>query len=102
VAAISGTSIACFSVAFFKAALELLLLPISQTSHRSRVSRRGFGGANMMLEGFSRLRNEAGKKTLRISSLLYSVLRQLSGPTITLVGATFQFPSILMRLNGLK
>jgi hypothetical protein len=73
VVAISGTSIACFSAAFFEAALELLLLPISKTSHRSRVSRRGFGGASTMLEGFSGLRNEAGKKTQRISSLLYSV-----------------------------
>jgi hypothetical protein len=43
----------------------------------------------MMLEDFSGLRNEAGKKTPRISSLLYSVLRQLNGPIITLVGAAF-------------
>jgi hypothetical protein len=42
-----------------------------------------------MLEGFSRLRNEAGKKTLSISSLLYSVLRPLSGPIITPVGTVF-------------
>jgi hypothetical protein len=61
-AAISSTSIACFLVVFFEVALELLLLPISQTLHKSRVSRRGFGGANIMLGDVSRLRNEVGEQ----------------------------------------
>jgi hypothetical protein len=60
-------------VAFFEAVLELLLLPISQTSHRSRVSRRGFGEANTMFGGLSRLQNEAVKKTKGIGFLLYNV-----------------------------